>query len=659
MNKKREWVKNAAIIFLIIMLLLTFFSNTIMNYSLPEVAAQYVNGGTLSEQIRGSGTIEANQTYEVKIDETRTIASVEVKVGDEVVKGQTLFKLEDSESAELETAEKNLRAAKKAYDEALLTVGVDFRSDELDIAKQEEDIEDMKDEMSKLSVYQDEYENAKKKVGEIEDEIKALEKESRDLEKETKQYDDILAAVEAKDYESLGKDNYDKIVAAQTKLENAEKAKEKTEEKVKEYESEISAGGNAESISAARQAVENKKLEISDTTRKINEIAMGVYDDGGDGSTDPSVTVSELQSTLNQQSLDLKFLQEAYDRELAKSSTYERNKQLLNSEKNLLEQNEKKCDNAQKQLDKILAEVKKSAKDGSSEIADKIAEVNYKLDDAKSRLEDAQAEEAEAKSKADISPEEQESKIREAENNLEKSKIALSQKREEAAISASKDALNIQDLLSSVEDAEKEVEKYRSRSVGAEITASVGGRVTSLAYSAGEEAAMDSVVASIEMTEKGYTLEMTVTAEQARKVKAGDEAEIQYFYYGDAKAVLDSITPDKANPAQNKILKFSVTGDVTPGQTLQLAMGTKGQRYDYIIPNSSIREDTNGKFVLAVKSKSSPLGNRYIAERVNVEVLASDGTQSAVSGDFLGGEFIISTSTKPIESGDQVRLINE
>ena len=37
--KKRAWIKNAIIIFLAVMLLLTFFSNTILNYSLPEVAA--------------------------------------------------------------------------------------------------------------------------------------------------------------------------------------------------------------------------------------------------------------------------------------------------------------------------------------------------------------------------------------------------------------------------------------------------------------------------------------------------------------------------------------------------------------------------------------------------------------------------------------------
>ena len=57
-KKRREWVKNAAIIFLSVMLVLTFFSNTFMNYSLPEVAAQYVQSGTITAKIRRTGRTE-------------------------------------------------------------------------------------------------------------------------------------------------------------------------------------------------------------------------------------------------------------------------------------------------------------------------------------------------------------------------------------------------------------------------------------------------------------------------------------------------------------------------------------------------------------------------------------------------------------------------
>ena len=86
--KNRGWVKNVAIIFLAVMLVLTFFSNTIMNASLPEAAVQYVQSGSITTQIRGTGTITAKEVYEVKTTTSRKVQSVlvtkeqEVKVGD-------------------------------------------------------------------------------------------------------------------------------------------------------------------------------------------------------------------------------------------------------------------------------------------------------------------------------------------------------------------------------------------------------------------------------------------------------------------------------------------------------------------------------------------------------------------------------------------------
>ena len=50
--KNREWVKNVAIIFLAVLLVLTFFSNTIMNRSLPEVATQNVSSGSITARVR-------------------------------------------------------------------------------------------------------------------------------------------------------------------------------------------------------------------------------------------------------------------------------------------------------------------------------------------------------------------------------------------------------------------------------------------------------------------------------------------------------------------------------------------------------------------------------------------------------------------------------
>lgn len=85
-SKKRELIKTIAIVFLAVLLVLTFFSNTIMNRSLAEVSTTLVTSGTINARIRGSGTVSANESYEVVLDQTREVRSVCVKVGDTVNK---------------------------------------------------------------------------------------------------------------------------------------------------------------------------------------------------------------------------------------------------------------------------------------------------------------------------------------------------------------------------------------------------------------------------------------------------------------------------------------------------------------------------------------------------------------------------------------------
>ena len=64
--------------------------------------------------------------------------------------------------------------------------------------------------------------------------------------------------------------------------------------------------------------------------------------------------------------------------------------------------------------------------------------------------------------------------------------------------------------------------------------------------------------------------------------------------------------------------------------------------------------------LLAAPTPGDPLlclRSRF-ASRVDVEVLASDDTKSAVSGALESYSYVITTSTKPVEAGKQVRLAN-
>ena len=104
-------------------------------------------------------------------------------------------------------------------------------------------------------------------------------------------------------------------------------------------------------------------------------------------------------------------------------------------------------------------------------------------------------------------------------------------------------------------------------------------------------------------------------------------------------------------------MMFNLTGEsVQAGQALSVSVGQRSSEYVFVVPNSAGREDNNGKFILIVESRSGPLNNRYIATRGDGDVLASDDTNTAISAALYGYEYVITTSTKPVEAGKQVRL---
>ena len=232
-------------------------------------------------------------------------------------------------------------------------------------------------------------------------------------------------------------------------------------------------------------------------------------------------------------------------------------------------------------------------------------------------------------------------------------------KEEQTSLAADINAeLDLSKTNKDIQKKKEEIEKLKEKSMGSAVKAPVAGTITTVKYVAGETTQPEDVMAVIQPEGKGFTLSISVTNEQAKKVQIGDMAELQNsWYYDDARVMLSAIKPDPDNPGTNKLLVFDVSGStIQADQSLSISVGQRSQEYELVVPNSAIREDNDGKFILTVESKSSPLGNRYIATRVGVEVLASDDNNSAISAPLYGWEYVITTSTKPVEAGKQVRL---
>lgn len=533
-TKRREWVKTAAIIFLAALLLLTFFSQTIMNYSLPEVAAQYVQSGTITAKIRGAGMIESGDPYNVMVKETRKVASVAVRVGDEVQKGDVLLYLAEEESTELEAAKKVLEDAQEAYDVALLSADINAG-----VIQEAQGNVSTISYRQQITAAQNEVEAAQKKVDEWQKKYDAFDLQlsitpdnTANVTEETKAYNAAKTVKENADFT---------LTEAQNKLSAIESQLD--------YEISVSSG-DAVIANLTAQKKEAEKVVLSAQTAANNaQLALDKAKAALDNKTAGGDTSGTVQNLKNQQ--------------------------------NVVKVN---LDAAQKELEQKTANL--------TELTGKINKV-----------------------------------------------------------------LNLDNLYKAITDAQEEVTKLEEKALGATVTADIAGTVSAVNTAAGKEiSALDPVVV-LQPEGQGYTMSFSVTNEQAKRLAVGDRADlINAWRYDDVEVTLASIKPDKNEPGQKKELTFNVTGNVTAGQTLNVSVGQKSANYDLIVPNSAIREDNNGKFVLTVESKSSPLGNRYIATRVDVEVLASDDTQSAISGGLYGYEFIITTSTKPVEAGKQVRL---
>jgi len=219
------------------------------------------------------------------------------------------------------------------------------------------------------------------------------------------------------------------------------------------------------------------------------------------------------------------------------------------------------------------------------------------------------------------------------------------------------DDLSLQSIQMQIDKAQELVDKYTADSIDTEIKANVSGLITAINVTPGKETTAGVAMAAIDIVDRGYIIKIPVTNEQSKQVRVGDTAKVSNYYWGEnVEATLEAITADPNNPGKGKLLVFRVTGDIDAGANITLSIGQRSANYDAIIPKSALREDTNGYFVLVITVKSSPLSNRYFATRVDVQVLAQDDTSAAVSG-LSAGDFVITTSSKPVEAGTQVRMV--
>ena len=609
--KNRGWVKNVAIIFLAVMLVLTFFSNTIMNASLPEAAVQYVQSGSITTQIRGTGTITAKEVYEVKTTTSRKVQSVLVTKDQEVKVGDVLLILAAGAGTETDELKTQLETAKYSYQQKLINMSgggseVTRAQEKLQEAIAARDAIAVNITAEDIELAKVRYEAAKEYYQqltyELEDAGGYVEGGKGDTLKEL---GDAVNAAQL-DYDSncirykYEKHYIEDILASKAALQLYK-------------DQQACAEAIADVFAASTGSLNDYFVTYADSTyAERNALGLKNYTFDPDASYVkdlPSQALADIAKGYN-------AIREARDALTKAQDAYNKAVEATQSQNAGLQ---KQVTEAKREMDALEAEYK--------ELSDKKTAYDTAKDNVISCENALQT--LLKTSKLD---------------NLELSKMA----NEIAKLEA-----KLEELSGGEKDAEGNV-------TGGQIVSEVNGVVKEINVTAGNNTDPATAVMTIEVPDRGYTVSMNVTNEQAQKVTIGDTAEISTGYWGSSglSGKLVGIRNNtSAGQSGGKQLVFDVTGsDITSGTQVSVSIGQRSQNYDTIVPNSALRSDSNGSFVLVIVAKSSPLGNRFVATRVDVTELAKDDVNTAVSGGLSAYDMVLTTATKPVEDGMLVRL---
>lgn len=549
--RRREIIKTLLIIFLAAMLVLTFFSNTIMNKSLSEISTETAVSGKLTERVRGRGMVESNQSYEIKTDDNKVIDTIHIKTGQEVSKGDVLFTLGEAENEGLNAAEELLDTLELAYQEALLKDPVDYSSQNQAIKNAREDLNQAIAKRDAAAVNDNNANRAK-------EQYKANKAELNRLTGIQSKLSSAITAIDSDSYIAAAPEYIGDLPAL---LSDYMLADEEYNTAYSLYQEALVSGGDAELAKAD-----------ADQKQAARDAARSVYND----------EKSSIRSSLADQ---LGGIEGSVDYYSAAVSSYE-----------------------------------DDYGSGGGDTYETYAEL-----------------------------------VRQKQRELESLISELSKTQNSNSVSDQKLALDIESKKKAYEKQKEKVEKLKKKSGSNEIVSKYSGVVSSINVKPNDTTAAGEIIAVIDIADEGYTVKVSVDGEKVKKVKKGAQADVVNSWNNDVEAVLTDIKNDTVAGSKNKILVFSVSGDVDSGSYIDLSIPCGSGNYDAIIPRSALKSDSNGDFVLTVRSKNTPLGNRYYADRVSVQVEASDETSYAVSG-INGGDYVITAASKPVSSGDQVRM---
>lgn len=600
----RKWVIKAMIAFLAVLAILTFFSNTIMNLTIPLVVTSYAMRGNLAYTNSATAPLVSDDKYEVKGLDGRTVSTVEASNYDLVSEGDVIVTLEPVEDMhELTDLENQLLTLQRQQEYAARTPShTDFTTQNQAVRTAE----------------------------------RALAEAQATLNSATTRDDTIAAA------QQVLNANQAAVVALQAQV--------------------ASASASVESINATLAALYARLAVLDGTQTAVLPIPTnapgmyaprtdvpGKYDPTNPGEPDSAITPDPAAAATGDPAsapTDATTTTAAPTTPTtpASSETAPTTTQSIPAA----------TVNPGESRDEIVAQI--------AQYQGQLTEAQNRLTGYSSQLAAAQIAVANAQAaittaQALPSSYAAADAVADAQAALTTAQVALSDAQINAGIAADQAADAVEDRERQIADLENKIARARARLECNEIVAPADGYIINIAVSEGDKITGEPVIFVIVPEGSSFSASFTFPTNVAQSLSVGQELSSNDYYWID-RIVITNIKPDPANPRENRIVKCAIysNSQLWPGETITVTADRGNSTYDHVVAASAVSEDNSGYFVFVLNKTSSPLGDRYTVRRVAVQVVARSGAFAAITGDGLDNAMVVTRSEVPLHNGDRVRL---
>ncbi|WP_314588926.1 efflux RND transporter periplasmic adaptor subunit [Paenibacillus terrigena] len=196
----------------------------------------------------------------------------------------------------------------------------------------------------------------------------------------------------------------------------------------------------------------------------------------------------------------------------------------------------------------------------------------------------------------------------------------------------------------------------------------------------GDKAAASKALASVMNTSAGYQFSFTVPEAEASILAVDEKISVRVKQSGDKEISVQGKVADisdaasgsgdggnsvagmtRGDPKEDSGPKMKVTIEVKDsklhgGELVSVSkskpLGEKGM----VISKDRLKTDSDGSYVLIVRTKKSPLGNSYVAEKARLRLGAETKDKVIISQGLNSDDDIIVETSEPLQDGNEVRV---